>query len=184
MRFSVNALKVRWKSLRDAYVKQRKYDISKNCGLNVREKRPWRLKKEMEFLAPFIQNRKDLFIDISCKDDSVCNDDISDIRLSPSPPIVKENLNGLKPIANQSDSSVILQKCRKFSVNKDKPNPIHHVSNPQNEYVIEIESFFRGISEAVKGLNRKHQLLVQKEVASLVMNYKLQELEEEDDAHS
>lgn len=170
--FLVNALKVRWKSLRDAYVKERKYDISRSCGLKVKAKKPWRLKKQMEFLAPFIQNRKDLIIDASNAENSNNNDDINTVHEVDS---LNSNRRNSSKIDEEPDSSVTPGSV---------PNSSKRELVPQGKNVTEIESFFRGISDAVLGLNKKNQILVQREIATLVMNFKLKELEDEEKHNS
>ncbi|XP_065215629.1 uncharacterized protein LOC135842170 [Planococcus citri] len=162
---SVNALKVRWKSLRDAYVKERKYDISKSCGLKVKLKKPWRFKKQMEFLAPFIQSRKEI-IDVSNTEE---NDSRSDITIETKIDGPNSSHNDSQKTDNEPDSSV-----------NHKSDLADYKLIPRERKATEIDSFFRGISDAVMGLNKKNQIIVQREIATLVMNFKLKELEEEE----
>lgn len=161
--FSVNALKVRWKSLRDAYVKERKYEMSNRSHSTMKKKKPWRLKTYMDFLAPYIHNRKDL-----STDEWTEKNDITfphEIRVEETVPVNKSNIINKKKSDLSSQKKVNVLSQAKVNVKQDR--------------VLEMDSFFRGIADAVKSLNPKNQLLVQKEVTNLVMNYKLQELEED-----
>lgn len=138
--------------------------MTKRYDTAMKQKRPWRLKTQMDFLAPFIQNRKDLTFDES-KDggDFMFSDEIK-FQEETTQPALEE--------LDQSQPNLDL-KCPKTVFSQSN-------SNTKHNRVLEIDSFFRGIADAVKSLTPKNQVLVQKEVTNLVMNYKLQELEEED----
>lgn len=133
----------------------------------MKKKKPWMLKKQMEFLAPFIQNRKEFTLEASVKEDEdrVYNGDSNDMNLDKYD---FSNSNVCKSVDEPVDSS------------SHESSSFHCDTIQAEDEGTEIEVFFRGICDAVKGLNQKNQVLVQKEIASLVMNYKLQELEEED----
>ncbi len=159
------ALKVRWKSLRDAYVKERNYDIAKTSGVKLKNKKPWRLKSQLEFLAPFIHNRKDIGktmargagVRSGRTETSVPKDTPSE-----SPSKAKD------PPKTRSENGEI----RKNMFNETVPS----ASTPR---LIEIDSFFRSIADSVKCLSPKSQVSIQREITELVMNYKLRELEED-----
>lgn len=154
------ALKVRWKSLRDAYAKERKYDMSKSYGVKLKPKKPWRWKNQMEFLAPFIQNRKELLFDTFKGENDVPGKVSKSEYAKATKKVVSLKVGHPPKIRTETNSS-----------RGDEKN------DTQNE---EIDKFFGGICNAVKSLESKNQLLVQKDIATLVMSYKLRELEEED----
>lgn len=158
--------------MRDAYVKERKYDVAKTYGMKIKMKRPWRLKKQMEFLTPFIHNRKDLYFD-STKENNEKND--------------KEKFS--KELNNYGKNAIAITMVSSSSEGNSDPvinlrkNLFNQPVPESNNYrLIEIDSFFRNISDAVKTLNEKNQLMVQRDVTNVVMNYKLKELETNENA--
>lgn len=158
--FSVSALKVRWKSLRDAYVKERKYDLAQTYGMKLRPKKPWRLKRQMEFLAPFIQMRKDFSGAETnsvprVKSTKTPKTNINTTNYAPVPQMVREN-----DLAFNYDMNLFNQ-C---------------IPKTNDQRFIEIDSFFRDIANAVKGLSPNSQVMLEKDITNLVMNYKLKEL--------
>lgn len=157
-------MKVRWRSLRDAYVKERKYDLALTSGVKMKPKKPWRFKMQIEFLAPFIQLRKDLSTSTEARTESRMRS--VDAKTS-SKTIVTDS--SLKTVGENGSSS-------NYEINLF--NQCIPKSNDQR--FIEIDSFFRDIANAVKGLNRNSQFSLQKEITNLVMNYKLKELEGEE----
>lgn len=162
--FTVKALKVRWKSLRDAYVKERRYELAKSCGVKVKPKTAWRLKKQLDFLAPFVQIRTD-FLRSQHKTRDEQQPVVAEISNQ------DQDVNALSP--DISEKSAKLVKDRKNIFNQP-------ISDLKCDRLNEMDFFFQSIAEAVKGLKSDNQSLIQKEIMSLVMNYKLRELEEDD----
>lgn len=130
----------------------------------MKPKKPWRFKMQMEFLAPFIQLRKDLSTSTEARTESRMRS--VDAKTS-SKTIVTDS--SLKTVGENGSSS-------NYEINLF--NQCIPKSNDQR--FIEIDSFFRDIANAVKGLNRNSQFSLQKEITNLVMNYKLKELEGEE----
>lgn len=130
----------------------------------MKPKKPWRFKMQIEFLAPFIQLRKDLSTSTEARTESRMRS--VDAKTS-SKTIVTDS--SLKTVGENGSSS-------NYEINLF--NQCIPKSNDQR--FIEIDSFFRDIANAVKGLNRNSQFSLQKEITNLVMNYKLKELEGEE----
>ncbi|EFA08262.1 hypothetical protein TcasGA2_TC005890 [Tribolium castaneum] len=148
---TVNKVKIQWKSLRDAFVKQQR----KRQSSPKRKLRPYIYESEMQFLLPHILlKERDEESSPPLSNVEVKTEDCSSLSLSGESP-------DAPPLAEES---VWEQQQQQHNA-----KTTHHP----------VDAFFYGIAQTVKQLKPMTVAQIKKSVANIVMDAEISEIEEE-----
>lgn len=162
----MKVVRMRWKSLRDSFVKETKHKMALSSGQDVKPRKDWRYSSAMSFLAPhlaisFPVPRKSLDLSLdkceTTKDDEMDSSYYADQNQS----LDSSNTSNTSPhfLGALLDYSMRSQPCIREDDN-------------------EVDSFFRGLSDTVKKLNPINQIKIQRDIVNMVLGYRLKELQE------
>ncbi|CAG9860908.1 unnamed protein product [Phyllotreta striolata] len=204
--YSVKVVRMRWKSLRDSYVKEIKYKMAVSTGHAVKPRKNWRYSNCMTFLAPFLAISFPLPPDRTARQDDsprLSKDDSSQDYQRDDEPDGGHFLGALLDFSKQDFSKQDLSKqdfakqdLSKQDLSKqdegeskgsDGQREIEEASpgRSRQESVSscggedsDIDSFFKGISEAVKKMNVVNQVFIQRNIVNMILDFKLREAQE------
>ncbi|XP_060532204.1 uncharacterized protein LOC132705568 [Cylas formicarius] len=164
---TVYEVKQRWKNLRDSYVKDVKLDHLKRKNKNIKtSRRPYRYSKYMTFLQPYVLKKgSKLTLQHQTKESAVCSDG--------------ENLTRIK---QEPDEEVMFEEPI-IQNDTDESSQMTFDSDPttnSSDRFEEIDSFFKGIADVAKTLSPINQIYLQRDVANMVFDLKLKELQKRD----
>ncbi|CAG9819835.1 unnamed protein product [Phaedon cochleariae] len=181
---AVKTVKMRWKSLRDSYVKETRHKMAISSGQDLRPRKNWRYSSAMSFLAPHLA----ISFPVSpVKDISDESEDVHDDGTLP------QYFLNIHPSHENHDDGHFLGALLDLSKNQIKTDLDHskgHLDLSRNHQDVskhqniveptenEIDSFFRGLSDTVKKLNPVNQIRIQRDIVNMVLDVKLRELQE------
>lgn len=160
-------MRSRWKSLRDSYVKETKHKLALGSG-SAKPKKDWRYTQEMSFLTPHlaISHPKALQSDEFKSDE--------------------DNIENQRPmdayfvdIDSSPEGGHFLGALLDYSAEKFGVAPSPPVLTEESD----IDSFFKGVADVVKGLNPVNQVKIQREIINFVLDVKLKEVQENNNDH-
>ncbi|KAG5890010.1 hypothetical protein JTB14_032632 [Gonioctena quinquepunctata] len=160
---SVRTVRMRWKSLRDSYVKETKYKMALSSGQNVKPRRNWRYSSSMQFLAPFLTLSFPL--PPASKDISEESEDHKE----------EEEDNSMQPAyflnmnSSMQHGGHFLGALLDYSRHQTMSMPARSGEN-------EVDSFFRGVADTVKKLSAVNQVRIQRDIVNMVLDAKLKEV--------
>ncbi|XP_050506514.1 uncharacterized protein LOC126884574 isoform X3 [Diabrotica virgifera virgifera] len=155
---------MRWKSLRDSYVKEIKYKMAVSSGHILKPRKNWRYSNCMTFLAPFLAIS---FPNTSKIKDESCEikEEVSD-QSEPTDPTYFLNVSS----GPEENYGHFLSALLDYSNN--------HNSTVFKTDDGDIDSFFKGVADTVKKLSAVNQVFIQRSVVNMVLDIKLREAHE------
>ncbi|XP_023026214.1 uncharacterized protein [Leptinotarsa decemlineata] len=160
---SVRTVRMRWKSLRDSYVKETKYKMAVSSGQNVKPRRNWRYSSAMQFLAPFLSLS---FPVVATKEEVL--EESEDMKADDQQQVSTYFLN-VNP-APATNAAHFLGALLDYSRHHAMGDTVRPAEN-------EIDSFFRGVADTVKKLSPVNQVRIQRDIVNMVLDVKLREVQ-------
>lgn len=156
-------MRSRWKSLRDSFVKETKHKLALGSG-SAKPKKDWRYTQEMSFLTPHlaISHPKAL------QSDKSDEDNIENQQPMESYFVDVDTLQG------SPDGGHFMGPLLDYSAEKLGIAPSLPIITEESD----IDSFFKGVADVVKGLNPVNQVKIQKEIINFVFDMKLREVQD------
>lgn len=150
--------------MRDSYVKETKHKLSL-CSGTGKPKKDWRYSHEMSFLMPHLAiSHPKAYRSDDFKEEEKVDEQQTVETYFIDVDKFQENLEGGHFMGALLDYS-----SEKFA------GPPHFPFVTED---CDIDSFFKGVAEIVKRLNPINQVKVQKEIVNIVLDTKLQEVQE------
>ncbi|KAJ8966367.1 hypothetical protein NQ314_003562 [Rhamnusium bicolor] len=165
---SVRQVRMRWKSLRDSYVKATKYRTALSKA-QAKPKKNWRYSQSMSFLDPFLGSPNPAK-GVRNKKRKLC--DVTEVEPVENFFVTPEDL---QEVSENGCNDHLLGDWSEYP-------PAHQFSSPPRvNQENDIDSFFKGIADTVKKLNSVNQVKIQRDIVNMVLDIKLKEIQDNKD---
>ncbi|XP_072385417.1 uncharacterized protein [Diabrotica undecimpunctata] len=163
---SIKTVRMRWKSLRDSYVKEIKYKMAVSSGYILKPRKNWRYSNCMTFLSPFLAISFPTTSKIKSEESIKIKEEVSE-KSEPVDPTYFLNVN----LGQEENYGHFLSALLDFSKPADNATAVKIDDS-------DIDSFFKGVADTVKKLSAVNQVFIQRSVVNMVLDIKLREAHE------
>ncbi|XP_056631964.1 transcription factor Adf-1-like isoform X1 [Diorhabda sublineata] len=163
--YSVKTVRMRWKSLRDSYVKEIKYKMALSSGHNVKPRKNWRYSNCMTFLAPF------LAISFPLTNNKQFSDESSEVIKEENEQAEQPYFIAVNSSQEEAANGHFLGALLDFS---KQESPCVSAKSDDSD----IDSFFKGVADTVKKFSAVNQVFIQRNIVNMVLDMKLREAHE------
>lgn len=179
--FSVKVVRMRWKSLRDSYVKEIKYKMAVSTGHNVKPRKNWRYSNCMTFLAPYLAISFPLPPNKTSPEDT--KEELGDHEHEPEQSFSMNMNSSNEDEANGHFLGALLDfskhdNSEKGDISSRQEYVTSSTNTPNKSEDSDVDAFFKGISETVKKMNVVNQVFIQRNIVNMILDFKLREAQE------